>query len=456
MARNRKLSDSTTRKCARAVFDSNCDITIPACQHMADVNLEESGEPPSDDYSQTAIYRQLRPLLMCMKLFGLYFFRSRKENGKFYTEGTFVYCLFVNVLAVLNVVRSFTVFRIKDEFDNVLFQKLLFAIWSTECAFKTSLLLWNCYKNNGLPKFFRQWATVCNNANISKVCLYMMMKYIVLSFLFIFVNSVVFTLILVYVPVLRHIYLEVIWRNAADYENVVCFQAMLSFLSVLNSSASIFPASLFVVLSFAVGKRFKKFSCKLEKAIECDLFHAQIEDFRIAYEDLSGLVETLDEIFSPLLAAVYFANIPMFCLVLYTTLSSIDIHLSIVLINLFWLSFILLQMTLVSLTAVWINVMAHSPLEHIYTIRFSRSSNDTQLQMFMFLNRLTGTQVGLSAMKLFVVDKPTILTIAGMMITYFVLLIEFKMPADTNCACHVNGTIVMDNSTLLISHVSYT
>jgi len=29
----------------------------------------------------------------------------------------------------------------------------------------------------------------------------------------------------------------------------------------------------------------------------------------------------------------------------------------------------------------------------------------------MFLNRLTGTQVGLSAMKLFVVDKPTILTV---------------------------------------------
>ncbi|WAR02982.1 hypothetical protein MAR_009540 [Mya arenaria] len=101
-------------------------------------------------------------------------------------------------------------------------------------------------------------------------------------------------------------------------------------------------------------------------------------------------------------------------------------------------------------------ILAHSPLEHIYTIRFSGSSNDTQLQMFMFLNRLTGTQVGLSAMKLFVVDKPTILTIAGMMITYFVLLIQFKMPVDTNCACHVNGTIVMDNSTLLISQMSNT
>lgn len=36
---------------------------------------------------------------------------------------------------------------------------------------------------------------------------------------------------------------------------------------------------------------------------------------------------------------------------------------------------------------------------------------DAILQMMMFLNRLTGTQVGISAMKLFVVDKSTILTV---------------------------------------------
>jgi len=44
--------------------------------------------------------------------------------------------------------------------------------------------------------------------------------------------------------------------------------------------------------------------------------------------------------------------------------------------------------------------------------------------------------------------------IAGMMITYFVLLIQFKMPVNTNCACHVNGTVVMDNNTLLITQMT--
>ena len=33
--------------------------------------------------------------------------------------------------------------------------------------------------------------------------------------------------------------------------------------------------------------------------------------------------------------------------------------------------------------------------------------------MYMFLNRLTGTQIGFTAMRLFVVDRPTILTVSS-------------------------------------------
>ncbi|XP_052798262.1 uncharacterized protein LOC128230217 isoform X1 [Mya arenaria] len=420
------------------------------------LDIDPGAENTCTNFANTEIYRQLRPLLICMRLFGLFFRRTIDTKGRPYMEPVVMYCFIVNFLNVLNAIRSFTVYSSSDEFDSVMVQKLLFTIWSSECTFKGLLLMWNCYKQDGLPKFFLEWDAVCGNVKLSKVCMFMMKKYIFLSFIFIGVNSIVFTLTLIYVPMLETIYLEVVWKNALEFKNNLHFKMILTFLAVLNSSSSMFPMSLFIVLSFAIGRRLKKYTDELVLAMSFEGFNEKLEDFRIRHQNLCKIVHILDSIFAPMLAAVYIANIPMFCLVLYTMVTTLDLHLSILLINLFWLSFILLQMTLVSITAAWVNVQAHSPLEHIYTIRFSRSSNDTQLQMFMFLNRLTGTQVGLSAMKLFVVDKPTILTIAGMMITYFVLLIEFKMPADTNCACHVNGTIVMDNSTLLISHVSYT
>jgi len=356
--------ESETSPRARvAFFGSDCDIVIGQ-RNCADseevlVKLNDSIDASQNDFTQTAIYRQLKPLFACMKMFGLYFVRVKPSRGKSYTEPIALFCFIVNTMAILNVVRSFTVFRLSDKFDNIMFQRLLFSIWSTECALKGSLMIWNCLKTNGLPNFFNQWSRVCQDARISKVCLFMMKKYIILSFLFIFVNSVVFTVSLTHVPILRYVYLEVVWRNASQFDDVILFvfKSVLTFLAILNSSSSIFPVSLFVILSFAVGKRLKKFSDNLRRASYQDDFHENIEEFRIQHEKLRGLVKNLDEIFSPLLAAVYFANIPMFCLVLYTLLSSLHSHLCIVLINLFWLSFILLQLTIVSVTASWIKEM---------------------------------------------------------------------------------------------------
>ncbi|KAL4225658.1 Trehalose receptor [Mactra antiquata] len=417
------------------------------------VELDVENKMESKDFSYAKIYEQLKPLLVCMRLFGLYFKRIRTRKGRPYMEPVVLYCFVVNFMLVLNVVRSFTVYRFADHFDNVMVQKLLFTIWSFECAFKGLLMMWNCFKQEGLPKFFCEWDSNFANLNLDKMCLFMMKKYIFLAFLFIIVNSVVFTLILIYVPVLEQIYLEVIWKDALTFGNQLVFKIVLGVLAVLNSSSSMFPVSLFVVLSFAIGKRLKKYTDELTLSIAQDDFHGRIEDFRLRHQNLCSLVNILDHVFAPMIAAVYSANIPMFCLVLYTMVTTIEIHVSLLLINLFWLCFIMLQMTIVSVTAAWVNVMAHSPLEHIYSIRFSNTSNEIQLQMMMFLNRLTGTQVGLSAMKLFVIDKPTILTVAGMMVTYFVLLIQFKMPIETDCQCNVTGHIFMGNQSLVISQI---
>ncbi|XP_053384205.1 uncharacterized protein LOC128550090 isoform X2 [Mercenaria mercenaria] len=417
MHRNRKpnhCKDSSTENggCTQGQGQDHDPDTDNNGNHEVAVELEPRATCECNDYSGMEIYRQLRPLLICMRIFGLFFKRTtfRGRSNRPQMEVIVLYCFVVNFLLVMNVLRSFTVYRMADAFDNVLVQRLLFTIWSTECAFKGLLLMWNCYKQNGLPKFFREWDNTCGNIKLNKMCHFMMKKFLFLSFIFIIFNSVVFSLILVYVPILKNIYLEVVWKNAVMYENHVIFKTILGILAVLNSSASMFPVSLFVVLSFAVSEQLKKFTNDLTTAIAEDDFNGRIEDFRLRHQNLCVLVDILDRIFAPMIAAVFIANIPMFCLVLYTLVTTIDIHISLVLINLFWLCFILLQMTIVSVTAAWVNVKAHSPLDHIYSIRFSTTSNAVQLQMLLFLNRLTGTQIGLTAMKMFVIDKPTILT----------------------------------------------
>lgn len=322
-----------------------------------DVMIElDSGHHGHKDYAKTKLYEQIRPLLICLRLFGLFFRRTVNSQGHAYMEPVIAWCFVVTFLLVLNVVRSFTVYRLTDTFDNQMVQKLLFTIWSSECAFKALLLMWSCFKRKYVQRFFLEWDATCGDTTLDKISVLVMRKYIVLTFLFIIVNSVVFTLILIYVPVLEQIYLEVIWRDAVHYKNKLVFKATLSVLAMLNSASSMFPVSLFVVLSCAVGKRLKIFTDELVTAIAADDFHGRIEDFRLRHQNLCTLVDILDHIFSPMLAVVYIANIPMFCLVLYTMVTTIQIHVSLVLINLFWLCFILLQMMLVSITAAWVNV----------------------------------------------------------------------------------------------------
>ena len=308
----------------------------------------------SDD-DETKVYKQLRPLLILMKLFGLYYRREIGKFGKLRTEKCMFYCLFISFLMIVNVIRSFSVYRFGDAFNHALVQKVLFTIWSTECTLKGIILFRSCYRQKDLPYFFTEWKHISQNTPLDKWGLLMMKKYIFLTFLFLMVNSVMFLLILQYVPVLNDIYLEVVWRDALQFASGAVFNAVFGLLAVLNSTSSMFPVSLFVVLSCAVGKQLSDFNDELTSLTNDDEFHGKFEEFRLRHQNLCRLVGILDRIFSPMIAAVYCANIPMFCLVLYTMISSTDIHISLVLLNFFWLCFILLQMSIVSFTAAWVN-----------------------------------------------------------------------------------------------------
>ena len=323
ITKNRRLCDIKNGQSENKAETIETNSPINQGSYETSVELEHCMDGQICDYTKTEIYRQLRPLLICLRMFGLYFLRTVNAKGHAYMEPIALYCFFVFFLNALNVIRSFTLYKVGDTFDNVMVQRVLFTIWSTECAFKATLFMRNCYIQKGFPRFFSEWDSICGSVKLSNVSLFMMKKYIALSFLFIIVNSVVFTLILIYVPVLESIYLEVVWKNALEYSNVIYF---------------------------------KKFNDELLTTIAAGDFHDRLEDFRIRHQKLCSLVEILDHIFAPFLAAVYLANIPMFCLTLYTMVTTLNIHLSLVLINLFWLSFILLQMTIVSVTAAWVNV----------------------------------------------------------------------------------------------------
>ncbi|XP_067680968.1 uncharacterized protein [Haliotis asinina] len=70
---------------------------------------------------------------------------------------------------------------------------------------------------------------------------------------------------------------------------------------------------------------------------------------------------------------------------------------------------------------------AHSLLEDIFHIGTKNATTELLGQLSLFVSKLTGTSIGFTAINFFVITNEFILTLGGMFITYFFLLLQFKI-----------------------------
>ncbi|XP_046338965.2 uncharacterized protein LOC124120234 [Haliotis rufescens] len=70
---------------------------------------------------------------------------------------------------------------------------------------------------------------------------------------------------------------------------------------------------------------------------------------------------------------------------------------------------------------------AHSLLDDIFSIGTQDATVEQHAQLNLFLSKLTGTSVGFTAIDFFVIKKEFILTLSGLFVTYFFLLLQFKI-----------------------------
>jgi gustatory receptor len=54
---------------------------------------------------------------------------------------------------------------------------------------------------------------------------------------------------------------------------------------------------------------------------------------------------------------------------------------------------------------------AHAPYEVLHEVNLEGAVPETSLQVVIFLNKLSGSSIGLTALKMFVIDKPTMLAV---------------------------------------------
>ncbi|CAI9733792.1 gustatory receptor for sugar taste 61a-like [Octopus vulgaris] len=74
----------------------------------------------------------------------------------------------------------------------------------------------------------------------------------------------------------------------------------------------------------------------------------------------------------------------------------------------------------------------------LHRLRLDDNMKEQELELLMFVNQLSGPDIGLSACDIIVITRQTLLTVAGMLVTYFILMVQFRDSAETKlslCMC---------------------
>jgi len=253
----------------------------------------------------------LRPLLMSMRFFGLYFSRrsgdaddSDERSCRYRWNWWMIHGIFAATLLWINVVRMFSMFTSDDEFGLILLNKMLSMVWVIQCAIsQTSFYaashlgsLQDVFTKTKLSdecaKYLSRFAIVYTAAAWSLITLA----------LAIFVYGIFFT----------DGYMDI---NIAPFQSHVTISNPLVprifayLLLVYILSAYVFPQSMTFLLAMLFTYQFKRVEKELERYLDSHdglVGDSEIEAIRQQHQQVAMSVSHIDD-------CLMFSNASAFC-----------------------------------------------------------------------------------------------------------------------------------------------
>ncbi|XP_033725061.1 uncharacterized protein LOC117315034 [Pecten maximus] len=212
------------------------------------------------------------------------------------------------------------------------------------------------------------------------------------------------------------------------------------------SSTWMFIATFLIVLSLSVYHEFKNLVLRIEKMTQ-NLSSSQIrenmEAIRMQHTALCDMLDTGDMVLKNHVGMCIFIHIFNTLLLLYNLCwhDAVRGDLGQLFGHVFWLLGAVSMATIVMAVCSLVNIRAHEPAKFIYNLSMKDITADFALQVNVFLHRLNGPPIGLTAWSLFVIDNQVIVSVAGILATYFVVLLQFQQSAAGTAATSLNDTV---------------
>jgi len=302
----------------------------------------------------------LHPLMVSMRLFGLYVNRRSedsgddlgKKSGKWNAHR--IYAVTIVILLWINVVRMFSVFTQEDEFGVILFSKIINVIWSIQCA-TSQTALYVASLSGRLDVVLRQQMEDSCARHARKFSTI----YTVIAWSVILLGTTVFFYYIFFTDGSRDLLMTPL-RTHIVTSHVLVPRIIFYFFTFYLLSAHIFSQTITFVLAMIFSHQFKKVTYMLASRLDNPqrrVSGEDIERFRQKHQEISMNVDYVDDCLMFSNAAAFCCQLSCVIILLYmlTFFHSFITDLVIIIGQVFWMFTVLSGLTLMAASGITVH-----------------------------------------------------------------------------------------------------
>ena len=306
--------DDTNLNSESTITNQNHDTTGKNVGHPAEEVKDMSS------YSEKVFMDLMRPLLISMKIVGLYHERCSLAKGKFRVTPTQVYAIIVIILIAYSASHNLNSLDFRDGFSVDTFYQVIVISWNLFCFANAISCYMAFHKSNQFVGFVIAWGRLhqkgfCSDTKPLKL-------YVIALTVLTWITVILHLLCLTYATVFSHTLDFLYSSDMLQDQYAGLYKVILLWATtIFPTCAWVFPLTMSIVLCIVAYREMSLTNACLEKEIKSGKITTAIECFRQRHLSVCRLIARADETLSFYHAMNFAVSLIICCLVLYNLTS---------------------------------------------------------------------------------------------------------------------------------------
>ncbi|XP_033123658.1 uncharacterized protein LOC117122239 isoform X1 [Anneissia japonica] len=399
-------------------------------------SVEDNATPSSVTREDHHLYSQLKNYMFFMKVIGVFHDPPFVDVGKLESTSWKSWHAIVSLLSVFNFVRYIPEIWKPDFYPGLTYIEIIMSAFFFHCMCIIIAFYVMCSKKSGFLAFFEHNQKYCNSIDSRILRCVPGKKQTKVEVNIALAITVVYAAVCLAVLLVFALVLETpdYHIQSAPWTSTASLVITIT-IGTLVTNAFIAYTFFFCLVCRYLKKQFKLLANTFSEMLleyengRCEFVDDQLYvSIRKQHNHLCDSVVKADDCFSVFLLSICSTQIPLIIFLAYQCLfspGSIDTKFGYI----FWLVLNCFFVGSVTIYAALLNSEIHDFNDKVYrlTVFSTMPCNNRLIPIHMlFLSRLNGPPVGFSVFGLITINKEVLLTLVGMIFTYFTILVQFE------------------------------